>query len=133
MNCTWKLIMFLYRHLKLQSLCPALLYIPYSIKCLDKTLKDEFICETITSKYFTPSQFLESKLSANKFSMLHINIASLSKHIDELRSLIKVLDYPFGIIGITETLLYEDTHLVNIEIGGYVFKHTATKTRCGGA
>ena len=93
---------------------------------------DEFMSETITSKYFTPSQFLESKLSANKFSMLHINIASLSKHIDELRSLIKVLDHPFDIIGITVTRLYEDTPLVNIEIDGYVFKHTATKTRCRG-
>ena len=53
------------------------------------------------------------------------HIASLSKHIDELRSLIKVLDHPFDIIGITETRLYEDTPLVNIEI--------QTKTRCGGA
>ena len=38
-NCIWKLIMFLYRHLKLQSPCPALLYSPYLIKCLDETLK----------------------------------------------------------------------------------------------
>ena len=35
---------------------------------------------------------------------------------DELRSLIKVLDHHFDIIGITETRLYEDTPLVNIEI-----------------
>ena len=46
---------------------------------------DEFMSESKTSKYFTPSQFLESKLPKNMFSMIHINIASLSKHIEELR------------------------------------------------
>ena len=48
---------------------------------------DEFMSESITSKYFSPSQFLESKLQKNMFSMVHINIASLSKHIEELQSL----------------------------------------------
>ena len=47
---------------------------------------DDFMSETITSNYLTPSQFLENKLSPNEFSMLHINIASLSKHMDELRN-----------------------------------------------
>ena len=62
--------------------------------------------------------------------MLHINIASLSKHINELRSLLKVLKLHFDIIGVTETRLYP---LVNIDIEGYDFKHTPTKTKCGRA
>ena len=94
---------------------------------------DEFMSETISSKYFTPSEFLECKLPPNKFSMLHINIASLSKHIDELRNLIFTLDHPFDIIGITETRLYENESLSNIEIDGYEFRHTPTNTQCGGA
>ena len=49
---------------------------------------DEFMSEGISSKYFNPSEFIESKVSPNKFSMVYINIASLSKHIDELRYLI---------------------------------------------
>ena len=61
---------------------------------------DEFMNENITSKYVTASQFLDSKLLANKFSMLHINIASLSKTIDELRSLIKARGHLFDIIGL---------------------------------
>ena len=54
---------------------------------------DEFMSETITSKYFTPSEFIEQRLPSNKFSMLHINIASLGKHIDELRCLLDVLNH----------------------------------------
>ena len=65
--------------------------------------------------------------------MIHINLASLSKHIDELRSLICNLNHPFDVIGITETRLYDDDPLVNIEIDGYEFRHTPTGTRCGGA
>ena len=94
---------------------------------------DEFMSETILSKYFTPSELLKSKLYANNFSMIHINIASLSKHIDELRGILTVLNHPFDIIGITETWLHDDYPLVNIEIDGYIFKHTPTKTACGGA
>ena len=47
---------------------------------------DDFRSETISSKYFTPAEFLECKLPPNKFSMLHINISSLCKHIDELQN-----------------------------------------------
>ena len=65
--------------------------------------------------------------------MLHINIASPSKHIGELRNLLKLLDYPFDVIGITETRLYDDDPLVNIDIDRYGFKHTPTTTKCGGA
>ena len=36
-------------------------------------------------------------------------------------------------MGITENRLIDTNPLVNIDIDGYVFKHTQTKTRCGGA
>ena len=52
---------------------------------------DEFLSNSISSKYYKPSEFLECKLAANNFTVLHINVASLSKHIDELRSLLRVL------------------------------------------
>ena len=64
---------------------------------------DEFMSETISSKYFKPSKFLECKLPSNIFSMLHINIASLSKHIDKLRNFLHILSHTFDVIGITET------------------------------
>ena len=65
--------------------------------------------------------------------MIHINLASLSKDIDELYGLLTVLNHPFDIIGITETRLCDDNPLVNIEIDGYISKHTLTEMACGGA
>ena len=94
---------------------------------------DEFLSETITSKYFTPSEFLENKLSPSHFSMIHINIASLTKHINQLRCLLTILNHPFDVIGITETRLHQDIPLVNLDIDGYDFTHTPTNTQCGGA
>ena len=94
---------------------------------------DEFIGKTITSKYFAPAEFLQAKLPQSKFSMLHINIASLSAHIDELRNLLTALDHSFDMIGISKTRLYEQEPLVNIDIDGYKFRHTPTTTQCGGA
>ena len=94
---------------------------------------DEFMSESISSKYYTPSEFLGSKLPRNNFSMVHMNIASLSKDIDELRNLIHTLEHPFDIIGITETRLHDNDPQVNIEIDGYEFRHTPTGTQCGGA
>ena len=94
---------------------------------------NDLMAENISSKYFTPAEFLEWKFPPNKFSMLHINISSLSKHIDELRNLLFVLSHPFDIIGVTETRLHGTDHLSNIDISGYVFRHTPTTTQCGGA
>ena len=65
--------------------------------------------------------------------MLHINILSLGKHIDELRSLLNILYYPFDIIGITETRLYDECYTTNIDLKGYNFRHTPTETQFGGA
>ena len=87
---------------------------------------DDFLSETVSSKYYTPSEFLRSKFAIKFFSMVHINIASLSKHIDELRNLLHTLDHSFDIIGITETRLHADEPLVNVKIDGYEFKHTPT-------
>ena len=43
------------------------------------------------------------------------------------------LNHPFDVIGITETRLYDDNPLVNIEIDGYELRQTPTCTQCGGA
>ena len=38
---------------------------------------DEFLSDTISSKYYTPSEFVQNKLPNDTFTLLHINIASL--------------------------------------------------------
>ena len=87
---------------------------------------DEFLSDTISFKYYTPSESVQNKLPNDTFTMLHINVASLGKHIDELRSLLNILNYPFDIIGITETRLYEECYTTNIDLEGCNFRHTHT-------
>ena len=94
---------------------------------------DEFLSSSINSKYYSPSDFIDAKLSKKSFTMIHLNIASLQCHIDELRTLLSLIDHPFDVICITETRLHDDQPLSNIQIEGYDFIHTPTPTRCGGA
>ena len=46
---------------------------------------DDFLTDSISSRYYTPSEFLAAKFQKNYFSMIHMNIASLSLHIDDLK------------------------------------------------
>ena len=76
---------------------------------------------------------MPKKMPKKSFTMIHLNIASLQRHIDELRSLLTLLNHPFDVICITETRLHQASPLVNIEIPGYDFHHTPTLSQCGGA
>ena len=82
---------------------------------------NEFLSDSITSKYYTPAEFISAKLPKNKFSIIHLNIASLSAHIDELRQLLAILNHPFDAICISETRFHEDTPLINYQIENYDF------------
>ena len=110
----------------------------FSIQTLLDKFPGSFSCEdfsfdTGVSKYYTPSEFLSSKFKKNGFSILHINIVSLSAHIDELKTLLSFLDHPFDVIGISETKISEHREITtNISIDGYVFEHTPTETHFGG-
>ena len=94
---------------------------------------DEFISDTVESKYYTPAEFIAKKFKKKSFSLMHLNIASLQAHIDELRSLLTLLNHPIDAICITETRLYDESSLTEINIPGYDFLHTPTTTQCGGA
>ena len=94
---------------------------------------EDFSFETGVSKYYTPSEFFSAKFNKNNFSVLHINIVSLSAHIDELKGLLSFLGHPFDIIGISETKISEKRDLTsNINIEGYAFENTPTETHFGG-
>jgi len=93
---------------------------------------DEFLSYTINSKYYTPTEFIEAKFSKNSFTMVHLNIASLQCHINELRTLLAIIGHPFDVICISETRLHDNKPLSNIQLEGYEFVHTPTSTRCGG-
>ena len=94
---------------------------------------EDFSFETGESKYYTPSEFFSAKFKKNSFSILHINIVSLSAHIDELKTLLSFLDHPFDVIGISETKISEQRHITtNISLDGYIFENTPTETHYGG-
>ena len=93
--------------------------------------KDDFISNTVTSKYYSPIEFKQAKFRKKQLSMAHLNIASLQLHIEELRDLLLLLDHPFDIISITETRLHQQEP--QIDISGYDFPHTETHTLKGGA
>ena len=76
--------------------------------------KDDFIFNTITSKYYSPIEFKQEKFRKRQLSMAHLNIASLQLHIEELRHLLLLLDHPFDIIAITETRLHQQESLIDI-------------------
>ena len=94
---------------------------------------DQFMSEGILSKYYTIDDFSNAKFSNNKFKKFHLNIASLQKHIHELRTLLSCSEHNFDILCISETRLHDELSIVNVEIDGYEFIHTPTLTQCGGA
>ena len=69
---------------------------------------DEFLSDSIDSKYYKAEEFIAAKIPKNTFSILHLNIASLQAHIDDLKSLLAILNHPFHVIGITETKIIDE-------------------------
>ena len=94
---------------------------------------EDFTSDAATSKYYTPSEFLSAKFKKKSFSVLHINIASLSAHIDELKNLLNFLDHPFDIIGISESKIRENVEpTTNLGLSGYNLEFTPTESHFGG-
>ena len=113
---------------------------PLNLQSLIMNLKknqneeNSFLSDTIKSSYFTPSEFVKNRFHKNNFSIFHLNVASLGKHIDELKSLLLSLKHDFDIITLTETKIkHTPSNLININIEGYQNFHTPTHTHCGGS
>ena len=65
--------------------------------------------------------------------MFHINIASLSLHLDDLKMLLSILNHPFDVIAVSETKIKHGIEPVtNIFVEGYNFFPTTTKSDFGG-
>lgn len=70
------------------------------------------------SKYYNFEDYISAtkSLSTNYLNILHINIRSLHKNFDVLKSFLKCLPKPPDVIAITETWLQEHTkHLDSLE------------------
>ena len=93
---------------------------------------DDEILPPLNCKYLDIRSFNYRK-SKQDFSIFHLNIASLSKHKDELETVLSMLNYKFDIIGISETKIrfgIASTYDINIE--GYNTVSTPTESEKGG-
>ena len=93
----------------------------------------ENLIHTIDSRYHSISDNYNIKYKAHSFSFFHVNIRSLTKHFEELHSLLKSTQIPFDIIGITESKQLVDTNfLTNVNIAGYKLHTQPTESFHGG-
>ena len=85
--------------------------------------------------YFVEDTFINkcSQLSTmNKmFSLLHINIRSISKHLHELDQYLHVLNHNFSVICISETWC-QDYNVNSCDLQGYKAEHIYRHTKVGG-
>ena len=109
-----------------------------SLKQFDPDSDDDQddLFDNINSKYYNIHQF-NTDLKYDKDSSLaicHTNIASISKHIDDLRLSLSMLKTNFHIIGITEHKIRDGMDpIVNLDIEGFKpFIYDTTKTSHGG-
>ena len=96
---------------------------------------DELSLTTVDSKYHDISQLnsLNPHLSSS-FGMFHVNIASLNKHIADLRLILSALEFKFDIIAISEHKFRKGSPPKNnIDIPGYQsFLFQPTESSHGG-
>ena len=96
---------------------------------------DDPSSDTVSSKYHEPCE-LSSLLNNSKNNCLfffHLNISSLSFHIEELTALISEHNLTFDIFGVSETKLRLNKAPLNSVITpGYNFEFTATECSNGG-
>ena len=95
------------------------LYPSFTIRSLLENIRgnsdnEDYVHDLTHSKYYTTSEFTVSKIPKDSFSMFHINIASLSLHLDDLKMLLSTLNHPFDVIAVSETKIKEGIEPVTI-------------------
>ena len=105
------------------------------LKLIGSSEDDDFSFNPINCKYLNIEDFCSSNFdNINSFSVFHINISSLNAHLDELSTMLSLLNFNFSVIGITETRLRKDIGVsIPISIEGYSYEHTPTEASCGGS
>ena len=84
----------------------------------------------INSKYYDINELNALNSKANYFGILHLNIASLNKHIDSLSDVLSMTKFNFPIIGLCEHKIRSNSFINNILIG-YTFCYDETKSTHG--
>ena len=94
--------------------------------------KNETDTENLNCEYVDYDSFKYIK-DDKSLSILHMNIASLAKHKEEFETALKILNYKFDIIGLTETKITKNTApIYDISLQGYKCFQTSTEASKGG-
>ena len=80
---------------------------------------DENLIQKVSSKYYDIIDFTMVNKNPNSLSMFHINLRSLSAHLEELQLLLKSLNANFDVIGISETKERSEGFIKNVSLDGY--------------
>ena len=82
---------------------------------------DDITSPNLNCHYFSPEEFIKLKIDTGKsFSIFHLNIHSIQKHISQLRILINMLMLKFDVIAISESKLSKGSDpIVDISLDGY--------------
>ena len=103
-------------------------------------LDDNYYLQITRCKYYSPHSFNQLKETFNvstdrynKFSLLHNNIRSLKKNLENLQThLLDELAYHFDVIGVTETRIKQDAFIdFNPSMPNYNFEFVHTPLAAG--
>ena len=82
---------------------------------------------------FHTSLEIQNLKDHNYFSFMHINLRSLSTNFDNLSVMLEELQFPFSIIGLSETKIKKgNICLLNTNLSGYNFVSQSTFSNVGG-
>ena len=90
----------------------------------------------INTKYYDIREINQIKhANDSSFSLIHTNIASISKYFDDLETVLSTIKTKFDIIGISEHRLSNQSSIPvqNLDLPGYhPFIFDSSNTQCGG-
>ena len=88
--------------------------------------------DSLSCKYYTESEFVSELNTHRGLSLMHINISSLSKHLESLNHLLNSFQ-GLKIIGVSETRINEiNKRSSNFDIQGYSLISNPTEAAAGG-
>ena len=94
---------------------------------------DENLIHIVNSKYnYDIIDFTMINKNRNSLSMFHINLRSLSAHLEELQLLFKSLKAKFNVIAISETKEQSEGFLKNVSLDGYTIHSQHSNSSAGG-
>ena len=88
----------------------------------------------LSCDYYDISDFKKLKINKQQdLSILHLNISSISAHIDDLRTFLNLAHHKFDIICISESRIsLKHPQTTNIDLPGFNMEQTPTESSAGG-